>query len=129
MIRKLILCSVTALSMSFTQAGDLSPGSHAAIADGITTQLALSAGASEMNPLLGSNPSLPLVLGGTALKVWLSEYMKDDEDAQKIITGIWAGAAGNNLAVIAGVGNPVLIGIAVGIYFWKTTTTSQKKAE
>ena len=116
-----------ASSLALTSyADELSPASKAAIADGITTQLALSAGATESNPLVGPHPSALLIIAVTGLKIWSSENMKNNEDMQKLATGLWTGSAVNNVAVMAGFSNPVLWGIAAGIYFWKTTTVDKK---
>ena len=128
MVRKLILCLILTLITPLLQSEELSSGTYAAVADGITTHLGLSVGAVEINPLLGPHPSLLAILGITTLKIWYSESIKDNENDQKIITGIWAGGAANNLAIIAGVGNPIIIGIAVGVYFWKTTKIPQKNS-
>lgn len=95
----------------------------AAVADSLSTQLALSAGAVEANPLVTPTPMGLIAL--VAIKLGLIEYADTLEPAErhKVLrssTAAWTGASVNNL-VIAATANPVLAigaGIATGYYMW-----------
>jgi hypothetical protein len=95
----------------------------AAVADGITTGIGLSAGAVEMNPLISPTPLG--VLAMTGLKVGLMKYAETLPEADKRMTlktgaSVWSGAAINNLLVLAAAPTPLSIvaGIIVGIATW-----------
>lgn len=95
----------------------------AAVADGITTGIGLSAGAAEMNPLI--SPSPLGIVAMTGLKIGLIKYAEtlpeeDKRTALKTGSAIWSGAAVNNLLVLAAAPTPlsIIAGIAMGVATW-----------
>jgi len=96
----------------------------AAVADGITTGLALAGGAVEMNPLV---PTSPLgLIGLTGAKIFLVNYAKSlPEDEKRVVlkttTGLWGGAAMNNLMVLLGAPPPIPLfaGAIMGVMAWR----------
>lgn len=109
-----------------TQAGraGVTGARMAAVADSLSTHLALSAGAVEANPLVTPTPMGLLAL--VAIKLGLIEFADTLAPAErhKVLRGstaAWTGASVNNL-VIAATANPVLAigaGLATGYYMWK----------
>lgn len=100
---------------------------QAAVADGVTTGLALSAGALEMNPLISTSPAGLLVLTGA--KIGLVKYadrLPEDEKRALIKTSgsLWTGAAINNLMVLLSAPPPVAIaaGVMAGVLWWRHST-------
>lgn len=96
----------------------------AAVADGVTTGLALSAGAVEMNPIIAPTP-LGLV-AMTGMKIGLVKYaetLPQDEKrlAIKSSSAAWGGAAVNNLMVLMAAPPPVplIAGLIMGFITWK----------
>ena len=96
------------------------PAVKAAIADGVTTGVALSAGAVEMNPL--ANPSPLGLVALTAAKIGLVRYAADLPEGEKRLvmkttTAAWGGAAVNNLLVLAAAPPPfpLLAGLAMAV--------------
>lgn len=97
---------------------------QAAVADGVTTALALAGGAVEMNPLV---PTSPLGLVGlTGAKVLLVKYAEtlpeeDKRTVMKSTSGLWGGAAMNNLMVLLGAPPPVPLfaGAIMGVLAWR----------
>lgn len=97
----------------------------AAVADSLTTHLALQAGAIETNPLINTSAGGLVVLAG--LKWALVEYVDSSDflDSQKsnfkrATTAVWGGAAINNLLLALSASNPVslLAGVVGGIWLW-----------
>lgn len=96
----------------------------AAVADGVTTGVALSLGAGvEMNPLIMTSP-LGLV-AMTGLKIGLVKYAdtlpeEDKRTAMKTSSAVWGGAAMNNLLVLLAAPGPlsVIVGLITGIATW-----------
>jgi hypothetical protein len=89
----------------------------AALVDIGTTAVALSRGATELNPLG--------LVGSSLLKgVYLYNQDKippqDREFADKLSSSLWIGAAANNIAVMLGIVSPFhfAIGIVVGIIIY-----------
>lgn len=96
----------------------------AAVADGLTTALALSSGAVEMNPLVATSPVGLVAM--TGLKIGLVKYAEtlpeeDKRSVMKTTSAIWMGAAVNNLLVIASAATPfaIVAGIAAGYAMWQ----------
>jgi hypothetical protein len=96
----------------------------AAVADGLTTGLALSTGALEANPLLSPSPMGILTI--TALKVGLSQYAQtlpeeEKRTALKYTTSFWGGAAVNNLLVAIAAPTPLALvaGVVAGVMAWR----------
>lgn len=97
---------------------------NAAIADGITTQIALSSGiAKEMNPLF--NPSPIGILTITAVKFGAAKWAEELQEplrsqVNRGMSAIWGGAAINNVFVIMGAAAslPIVAGIAGGLFIW-----------
>ena len=100
------------------------PAVKAAIADGVTTGVALAAGAVEMNPLV--NPSPLGLVALTAAKVGLVRYAADLPEGEKRLvmkttTAAWGGAAVNNLLVLVAAPPPfpLLAGLAMAVISWR----------
>jgi hypothetical protein len=90
---------------------------QAAVADTVTTAVALSRGAVETNPMGFA--------GATALKVAiLANRDKMEPETREAVehagTAIWGGAAVNNLAVILGSAAAAPLGVLAGIILWFT---------
>lgn len=95
----------------------------AAIADGVTTNLALSAGAVEANPLIFTSPLGLVAL--TGMKIGLVKYAATLPEPEKRLTlkstsALWGGAAANNLMVLfaAPPPFPIIAGLVMGIATW-----------
>lgn len=95
----------------------------AAIADGVTTNLALSVGAVEANPLIYTSPMGLVAL--TGMKIGLVKYAETLPESEKRLTlksssALWGGAAVNNLMVLfaAPPPFPVIAGVIMGIATW-----------
>jgi hypothetical protein len=100
------------------------PAVKAAIADGVTTGVALAAGAVEMNPLV--NPSPLGLVALTAAKVGLVKYAANLPEGEKRMvmkttTAAWGGAAVNNLLVLVAAPPPfpLLAGLAMAVISWR----------
>lgn len=101
-------------------------------ADAVTTAVGLfGAGASEANPLLGAaaHPAGMLALAGG--KLLLAHHVRQQSPevcrtGSALLTGLGAGAATNNLLVIAGSSAAGPVGLAVGLgmlaYAWEHGT-------
>lgn len=105
-----------------------------AAADGISTALALSAGAIEMNPLISTSPLGLIALTGA--KIGLVNFARtlpehDRRLVLKTSTAIWGGAAVNNLLVLAAAPTPlaVVAGVVVGVLSWRHTSKAFKEAD
>ena len=103
------------------------PAVKAAIADGVTTGVALAAGAVEMNPLVNPSPLGLVVL--TAAKIGLVKYAADlPENDKRLVmkstTAAWGGAALNNLLVLVAAPPPfpLLAGLAMAVIGWRQMT-------
>lgn len=96
----------------------------AAVADGVTTGMALSLGSAvELNPLISTSP-LGLV-AMTGMKIGLVKFAEtlpeeDKRVAMKTSSAVWGGAAMNNLLVLLAAPGPlsVLVGLVTGIATW-----------
>ena len=95
----------------------------AAIADGVTTNLALSAGAVEANPLIFTSPLGLVAL--TGMKIGLVKYAETLPEPEKRLTlksssALWGGAAANNLMVLfaAPPPFPIIAGLIMGVVTW-----------
>lgn len=96
----------------------------AAIADGVTTGIALAGGAVEMNPMV---PTSPLgLIGLTGAKIMLVKYAntlpeQEKRTVLKTTTGLWGGAAANNLLVLLGAPPPIPLfaGAVIGVMAWR----------
>lgn len=106
----------------------------AAVADGISTALALSAGAMEMNPLISTSPLGLIALTGA--KIGLVNFAKtlpenDKRTVLKTTSAIWGGAAVNNLLVLMSAPAPlaVVAGVVAGVLAWRHTSKRYKAAD
>lgn len=110
----LLACASTAHAMDAEQTAQA-----AAVADGASTVAALASGAIESNPLVNA-AGLPLI---TAAKIALPYLVRGAEPAtRKTVlvgaSGLWGGAAVNNLLIVAGAGPIAIVGgIVAGIWF------------
>lgn len=106
----------------------------AAIADGVTTNLALSAGAVEANPLIFTSPLGLVAL--TGMKIGLVKYAETLPESEKRLTlkstsALWGGAAVNNLMVLFAAPPPVAIiaGLVMGIATWMNMGSRYEKED
>ncbi|RJG02028.1 hypothetical protein [Noviherbaspirillum sedimenti] len=95
----------------------------AALADGLTTGVALTAGgAIEMNPLLSSPLGLVAMTGLKIGLIKFAETLPEEEKrtAMKAGSAVWGGAAVNNLMVLFAAPGPwsIFAGIMMGIATW-----------
>jgi hypothetical protein len=95
----------------------------AAVADGLTTNLALSAGAIESNPMISTSPIGLMAL--TGMKIGLVKYAgtlsePDKRLALKSSSALWGGASINNMAVYLSASplTSIVAGILMGIATW-----------
>lgn len=95
----------------------------AAVADGVTTIVALSSGAVEVNPLVFASPVG--VVAATGMKYGLVKYAEtlpeqEKRTTLKTATALWGGAAVNNLFVLLAAPPPlaVIAGVVGGIMAW-----------
>jgi hypothetical protein len=96
----------------------------AALADGVTTGLALSMGAVETNPVLGSAPIS--MIAATGVKFAILKYADSMPLEQKRFTlkassSVWGGAAINNILVLLAAPPPtaLIAGLVMGFLTWK----------
>lgn len=106
----------------------------AAVADGLTTGLALSAGALEMNPLVPTSPAGLIVLTGAKIAlVKYAERLPQDEKRMLIKSSgsLWTGAAVNNLMVLLSTPTPVALaaGVVAGVLWWQHGTRVYERAD
>ena len=107
---------------------------HAAIADGISTSLALSAGAVEMNPMISTSPIGLIALTGA--KIGLVKFAGRLPEPQKRLvvksaSAVWGGAAINNLMVLVSAPSPVAIaaGVVAGVLWWRHSNRVYEQAD
>lgn len=108
--------------------------SISAITDAVTTVIALSNGATDLNPLIGSNPNMVIPI--TAFKFFVINSVATSNNSDKVkknnlnfLTAIWGGASINNFLVIAGVSNPacLLLGALGGYVIYDTVSENVDK--
>lgn len=128
-----LVLSVTALSLS---ACSLVQQAHhvAILGDGLTTAYALDvAGAAEANPLLraiGGDSGLMVSAVSSAVSYGLLYGAREygsDADCKRVynsLTTLKMGAVGNNLAVLAGLGEPLGLGLLAGLVAWHLLSSS-----
>jgi hypothetical protein len=107
---------------------------HAAVADGISTGLALSAGAIEMNPMISTSPLGLVALTGA--KIGLVRFADRLPEQQKRLviktsSAVWGGAAVNNLMVLMAAPTPVAVaaGVVAGVLWWRHSNRVYERAE
>jgi len=107
---------------------DLTRARVGAVGDAVSTQIALSAGAVESNPLLGSHPSPAALVAVTGAKLLLIEAYKDDPAATRTLSSLFNGLTVSNLMVAAGAatGFGVIAGTMVGVGLWADSTDRAK---
>lgn len=106
----------------------------AAVADGVTTNWALSAGAIESNPLISPSPIGLVML--TGMKIGLVKFSgtlsePDKRLAIKSTSALWGGAAINNIAVYFSAPPPVSIiaGLLMGVATWLNIGSKYQKED
>ncbi|MEI6026268.1 MAG: hypothetical protein WCT47_06210 [Betaproteobacteria bacterium] len=108
---------------------------HAAMADGLSTVLAVSAGAVERNPLFGTGPLTMLAVIGA--KLGLVEIVERSEmsdgnrhQALHTLSALWSGASVNNLLMALSAQPAVALvgGIASGLWLWRRSTAAPPDA-
>jgi hypothetical protein len=106
----------------------------AAVADGLTTSLAISAGAVEANPLLSASPVG--ILAVTAMKFGVTRYAQTlpEEEKRTVLkstTSFWGGAAVNNLLVAVAAPTPLALvaGVVAGVLAWRHMEAQYARAD
>ena len=107
---------------------------QSAVADGVSTSLALSAGALEANPMAASSPLGILALTGAKIGlVKFADRLPENEKRLVIKTtsAVWGGAAVNNLMVMMSAAPAVAIGAGVvaGVMWWMHSTKVYAQAD
>lgn len=107
---------------------------HSAVADGISTGLALSAGAIEMNPLISTSPIGLVALTGAKIglvKLAAGLPKREKRLVIKASSAIWGGAAVNNLMVLASAAPALAVGTGViaGVLWWLHSTRVYEQAD
>jgi hypothetical protein len=107
---------------------------QAAVADGVSTGLALSGGAMEMNGLISTSPVGLVALTGAKIGlVKFADRLPENEKRLVIKTSssIWGGAAINNLMVLMSAPSPVAIaaGVVAGVLWWRHTNRVYARAD
>jgi hypothetical protein len=104
------------------------------ITDAVTTLVALSNGAKDLNPIIGSNPSMVIPI--TAFKFFVIDTVATSNDPDNVkknklnfITSVWGGASINNFLVLMGYTNPtcILVGIVGGYMIYNTVSDNVDK--
>ena len=97
----------------------------AAVADGLSTYLALAAGAVERNPLVSPSPGGLLLFTGVKMGLLEAVSASSMEQPQKTFTlralsALWGGASVNNLMLALAASGPVAVvaGVAGGWWVW-----------
>jgi hypothetical protein len=100
----------------------------AAVADGVTTGMALSAGAIETNAFINATPigATPIgLIALTGMKIGLVKYaetlpQEEKRTVMKTSSALWGGAAINNLMVLMAAPPPfpILAGLLMGFVVW-----------
>jgi hypothetical protein len=106
----------------------------AALADGISTKLAISAGAVESNPLVPSSPMGMVALTGTKVLIALYANTLPEKEKRFLIktsSSAWGGAAVNNVLVLMAAPPPlpIVAGIMMGIIFWHQSSRGYDKQD
>jgi hypothetical protein len=106
----------------------------AAVADSVSTYLALAGGATELNPLVSTSPiGLVALVGAKLLLVEYSDKLAPEKRAKamQIYSTFWGGASASNLLLAASVAPPVAIagGVATAYYMWKHHKDQQVQAK
>lgn len=106
----------------------------AAVADGLSTGLALSSGALEMNPLAPTSPVGLIALTGAKIGlVTYADRLPEDEKRMliKSSSSLWTGAAVNNLMVLLSAPSPVAIaaGLVAGVLWWQHSARVYERAD
>ncbi len=96
----------------------------AAVADSVSTYLALAGGATELNPLVSTSPlGLVALVGAKLMLVEYSDKLPPEKRARalQIYSTFWGGASASNLLLAASVAPPVAIvgGLATAYYMWQ----------
>ncbi|RJG23686.1 hypothetical protein [Massilia cavernae] len=106
----------------------------AAVADGVSTGLALSAGAVELNPAVSPTPlGLVTLTGAKIALVKYAQTLPEEEKrlVTKLISSLWSGAALNNIAVLLAAPPPVslLLGLIMGLVTWHQASQAYEEAD
>ncbi len=102
----------------------------AAVADSISTYLAIAGGATELNPLVSTTPvGLVALVGAKLFLVEYSDKLPPEKRARamQIYSSFWGGASASNLLLAASVAPPVALvgGVATAYYMWQRHKAQQ----
>ena len=86
---------------------------QAAIADTVSTSIALNQGARELNPLGFAGASI-----GKLVYLYIRSDLTQEEQSRydRLATSLWTGAAASNTLQLLVPGSGLLLGLGVGIY-------------
>ena len=99
------------------------------VTDILTTAVAFTQGARDLNPIIGTNSAMLIPVG--AFKFYLIDRVASSNDTDEgkknklnFITAVWGGASINNLLVLAGVASPatLIIGAVSGYMIYETVS-------
>ena len=101
--------------------------------DAGTTVVALAGGAVEANPIFGIADNNPVGTGVAVLaaktvgRTVVDQVVPEDqrEQAHHTIDSFSVGAACNNVGVIAGISNPVAVGLVCGLAYYVTKSPAR----
>jgi len=107
---------------------------QAAVADGVSTGLALSSGATEMNGLLSPSPLGLVALTGAKIGLVKFAERLPENDRRLVVkteSSLWGGAAVNNLMVLMSASSPVAIaaGVVAGVLWWRHSSQVYAQAD
>lgn len=137
---KRLTCALALALCSFASHADgltlKESATSAAVADSVSTYVALSAGAVEANPLVVTSPAGLVALAG--LKWGLVEWvgasgMAKHEKAQTLraVTSLWGGVTVNNLLIAASATGPLAIagGVVAAVVLWNHDYAGEPASE
>ncbi len=105
----------------------------AAIADSVSTYLAVASGATEVNPLVGANLGGLIMLAGVKLgaleMIENSDQTEQEKSEQKrTAAAMWGSFSVSNLLVALSAASPIAIlaGLASGSYLWMNSYADEE---
>lgn len=118
-------------SMSFSPK---STARAAAVADSVSTYLAIAAGGAEMNPLVSTSPMGLVVLAGMKLGfVELADHMEPAKRATTLrtVSAVWGGVSVSNILLALSVSPPVaaVVAVASGLTIWSRSEAAPQSTE
>lgn len=131
-MKKLILAATLATFVAGAQAQALTDkqmSQATAVADSVTTLVALSAGAAEANPVVTPSPLGLLVLAGVKFGLLeIADTLPPDErkTVHRMTRSIWGGVSASNLLVALAAPMPAAVaaGVSTGYILWNWSSSA-----